>query len=133
MLSAGPSETAAVLHFSNRPVIRIVRPQGLGMKLRDHPLMTRLSGVKAWPPLWVDICGPAFGRPRGEVGILKKVETHQHIENGLFLWIDYEGREYVGMMHFDDPAFCREINGLLLQNIGSTIEQIGDIDLSHLL
>src|ERR1700741_2094355 len=98
------------------------------MKLRDHPLMTRISGIRAWPPLWVDTRGPSLRKPKGEIGFLKRVEQHEHVMNGLFLWIDYEGQAYIGVMHFDDPAFCDEIRRVLENNIGLAIQDIGDID-----
>src|SRR5215217_6934323 len=100
------------------------------MKLRDHRLMTRISGVCAWPPLWVDTRGPGHKKPRGEVGYLKRVETHAAIANGLFLWTEYEGQTYIGMMHFDDLAFCNEIARVLQHHLGVPISDIGDIDLS---
>jgi hypothetical protein len=36
-------------------------------------------------------------------------------------------------MHFDDPGFCCAIFTLLNSNIGRSIRDIGDIDLSHTL
>jgi hypothetical protein len=33
----------------------------------------------------------------------------------------------------DDPAFCREIFEVLIHNLGKTIREIGDIDLSYTL
>jgi hypothetical protein len=103
------------------------------MKLRDHPLMTRKSGASAWPPLWVDTRGSAYGKPRGEIGFLKKVEKHDAIANGLFLWIAYEGATYVGVTHFDDPPFCRAIHEILAYSIGLAIRDIGGLDLSYTL
>jgi len=103
------------------------------MQLRDHPLMTRISGVKSWPPLWVDTRGPAYSKPKGEVGHLKRVEQHAAIANGLFLWIEYNGVSYVGMMHFDDLMFCDAIRKALESNLGLSISEIGDLDLSYTL
>ena len=91
--------------------------------------MTRVSGAKAWPPLWVHLRGAAFGKPRGEIGTLTKVERHNAIANGLFLWIEDKGEVFIGMMHFDDPLFCDQIHGVLGQNIGRPICEIGNIDL----
>ena len=103
------------------------------MKLRDHPLMTRISGMKTWPPLWVDTRGPVFKKPRGEVGYLKRIEQHDGIANSLFLWIEHEGQSYIGMMNFDEAAFCNEIRTVLEASLGLGIRDIGDIDLSYTL
>jgi hypothetical protein len=102
------------------------------MQLRDHPLMTRKSGVKSWPPLWVSTTD-INDRPRGELGILKRVTTHSAIDNGIFLWIDYEGFTYIGSMYLDDFAFHHMIRDLLDSMIGVSIKEIGDIDLSFTL
>jgi len=103
------------------------------IKLRNHPLMTRRSGLRAWPPLWIDTRGESYPKPIGELGYLKSVARHDSILNGLFIWVVHQKVTYVGMMNFDDPAFCREIHKVLLENVGREIKDIGDIDLSHLL
>jgi hypothetical protein len=43
------------------------------MKLREHPLMT-CGGIRNWPPRWVWVGGEKNGHPRGEVGVLIRVE-----------------------------------------------------------
>jgi hypothetical protein len=103
------------------------------IKLRDHPLMTRISGIKTWPPLWVEPNGPTQKKPRGEIGVLKRVEQDSAIAHSFFIWIEYGGERYVGMMVFDDPNFCQEIFKVLEVNVGLPIEKIGDIDLSYTL
>ena len=102
------------------------------MKLRDHPLMTRKSGVKSWPPPWVSTTD-IKDRPRGEIGILKRVTTHSAIDNAIFLWIDYGDSTYIGSMYFDDFVFCHMIRNLLDAMIGVSIKEIGDLDLSFTL
>jgi len=47
--------------------------------------------------------------------------------------MEHCGAEYVGVLVLDDPAFCREIFAILLQNLGNTILEIGDIDFSYML
>jgi len=103
------------------------------IKLRDHPCMTRVSGKKTWPPLWVDTRGTFHAQPRGEIGVLKKIEQHAGIANSIFLLIEHEGQSYIGMLNFDDTVFCREIGKVLDANIGHTIKTIGDLDLSYTL
>jgi hypothetical protein len=36
-------------------------------------------------------------------------------------------------LSLDDPAFCREIFDVLIQNLGELVQEIGDIDLSYML
>ena len=45
--------------------------------------------------------------------------------------MDYDGCRYMGMLIFDDQIFCAEMFALLKANIGRSIKEIGDLDLSH--
>jgi hypothetical protein len=102
------------------------------MLLREHPLMS-YRGNRSWPPTWMRINGgDEATQPVGEVGILKRV-TRSVIEpyDRCFLIIEYRGAEYLGALLLSDPAFCREIYRMLIQSCGKTIQEIGDIDLSH--
>ena len=103
------------------------------MQLRDHPLMTRKSGMKSWPPGWANTTANSQDKPRGEVGTLQRVAKHPSIENGLFLWVEYRGSTYVGAMYFDDLAFCHIMRRILDSHIGISIKEIGDLDLSFTL
>src|SRR5262245_47707759 len=103
------------------------------MKLRDHPLMKRKSGMKSWPPRWLNTSRESNERLEGEVGILQRVLKHESVGNGLFLWIHYDGSSYVGAMYFDDVAFCAEISRILQSQIGVSLQEIGDLDLSYTL
>ena len=55
------------------------------------------------------------------------------IDNKVFMFIQYQGFRYMGFIGFDDPAFCFQISTLLKANIGRSIKEIGDLDVSHLL
>ena len=103
------------------------------MLLRDHPLMT-FHGARSWPPVWLWSDGTETTHPKakGEVGILRDVKP-SYIEpyNRCFLIMEHRGAEYVGTLLLNDPAFCREIYGMLIQHRGKAIQAIGDIDLSH--
>jgi hypothetical protein len=101
------------------------------MKLRDHPLMTRKSGFKNWPPLWTNTYDQS--KPRGEIGTLEEVFMAYRSRNKVFLMIQYEGNRYTGFMAFDDERFCSEIYDLLKSKVGLSIKEIGDIDLSYTL
>jgi hypothetical protein len=102
------------------------------MKLRDHPLMMRASGFPNWPPKWTTT-HLKDDKPIGEVGILEDVMMTDPIKNKVFMWIQWEGVRYVGFLSFDDVSFCSQIYTLLKANIGRSIKEIGDLDLSHTL
>jgi hypothetical protein len=101
------------------------------MLLRDHPLLA-YRGICAWPPYWLWTAGYDNTHPRGEVGILKAV-LRCKAPQGCFLIMEHCGAEYVGALLLDDSAFCQEIFEVLNQNLGNTIHEIGDIDLSYTL
>ena len=81
------------------------------MKLRDHPLMTRKSGIKLWPPPWTSSMQDKPHWPHGEVGTLQRVWMHPRLGTCLFLFIEYDGITYTGSMYFDDPRFCIDVDG----------------------
>jgi hypothetical protein len=101
------------------------------MLLRDHPLMS-YKGNRSWPPSWLRR-GNQTTNPQGEVGILKDV-IPSSIEpyDKYFVIMEHSGAEYVGVLLVRDTAL-REIFGILLQNRGKTIEEIGNIDLADTL
>ena len=73
-------------------------------------------------------------RPRGEVGILRRVEKSNVLPaDRCFLYIDYEDSSYIGCLLCADHAFCSQIVRILEANLNKTIAQIGSIDLSHTL
>jgi hypothetical protein len=102
------------------------------MQLRDHPLMSRKSGSKTWPPFWTATPPDRDDKPIGEVGILEDVVMSNLIEK-LFIFMQHEGFRYMGFLTFDDPPFCHEIYSVLKSNVGRSIKEIGDIDLSYTL
>jgi hypothetical protein len=103
------------------------------MQLRDHPLMTRKSGMPTWPPKWTTTRTDADDRPVGEIGTLQQPLMNELIKTKIFLFIDHNGSRYMGMMVFDDPKVCSEIFDLLKTNIGRSIKEIGGMDLSYML
>src|SRR5262245_27706760 len=103
------------------------------MLLREHPLFS-YHGMHSWPPVWTWMGGGNDKRPRGEVGILRRVEKSNALPaNRCFLYIDYEDSSYIGCLLIDDNAFCRQIVELLLANRNKTIADIGSLDLSSTL
>jgi hypothetical protein len=102
------------------------------MTLRDHPLMIRKSGFVSWPPHWQAV-GLKRGNTPGEVGILEDVSMNDFIPNKIFLAMEHMNERYITVLAFDDEMFTKQIYPLLVQNIGRSIREIGDLDLSHLL
>ena len=73
-------------------------------------------------------------RPRGEVGILRRVEESKVLPaNRCFLYIDYEDASYIGCLLCSDHVFCSQIVRILDANLNKTIAQIGRMDISRLL
>ena len=98
------------------------------MKLRDHPLM-RHRGAPNWPPVWRQSRFNSIRKVEGEVGVLTYVyaapDSHR-----CYLVIEYEHENYTSTLIFDDTRFCHQVTGLLRQHIGSSIKDIGDLDVS---
>jgi hypothetical protein len=103
------------------------------MQFRDHPLMTRKSGFCSWPPAWTTTRHDKNDKLTGEVGTLQQVLTSYLTDTKLFMFIDYQGFRYLGLMAFDDTKFCAAIYTLLKSNVGRSIKDIGDLDLSYTL
>jgi hypothetical protein len=95
--------------------------------------MTRKSGFCNWPPIWTTTHHDQNDKPTGEIGTLQQILTNCLFNYRIFLFIDYQGRRYMGSMAFDDESFCAEIYSVLKYRVGYPIKQIGDIDLSYTL
>jgi hypothetical protein len=103
------------------------------MWLRNHPRVS-YRRVPSWPPTWLWRGGNETTSPKGELGILKDVipSTIEPYDR-CFLVMEYRGAEYIGALVLSDTAFCRKIFGVLLQNRGKTMQEIGSIDIAHTL
>ena len=102
------------------------------MKLRDHPLLTRKTGTVIWPPQWQCV-GPDRRVVQGELGMLEDVSMHDLIENKIFMAMAHMSERYITVLGFDDGMFAKQLYSLLVQQIGQSIREIGDLDLPHLL
>ena len=103
------------------------------MLLRDDPLMS-FHGVINWPPVWAWMEGVENKRPRGEIGILKKVSlTRLKPAKQCYLYIEHEGSLYIGCLLFGDIGFCRHITEILQSCCNRPVAEIGGLDLSHTL
>src|SRR5262245_27961679 len=99
------------------------------MFLRDHPLMN-YRGNRSWPPAWLRTAGNDTSGPRGDLGVMTARSRAAH-PAGCYLAMAHCGAEYVGALLLVDRAFCRQIFEILLQSVGKTIQEIGDIELSY--
>jgi hypothetical protein len=101
------------------------------MLLRDHPLMS-YRHVRNWPPVWTQARKEANKTLRGEIGILRYVQGGP-TSNKCYLVIDYYSEYFVGTLIFDDLSFSAQVADLLQKQVGRSIKEIGDIDLSYTL
>jgi len=78
--------------FSNESACPLQTPRNLnsdpplgyaGVKLREHPLMTRKSGIKLWPPPWTSSMQDKPHWTHGEVGTLERVYDASPLGNVL--------------------------------------------------
>ena len=47
--------------------------------------------------------------------------------------MNIDNESYIAALVFADIAFCRQLRNILQQHIGSTIKEIGDLDVSFTL
>jgi len=92
-------------------------------------------GIPNWPPVWTNGKQPSGGVKtiKGEIGVLKFVTVHTQMPNRIFLFIDHEGEMYTGCLLFNYLPFCRQLELILERQIGASIKEIGDLDLSYTL
>jgi hypothetical protein len=102
------------------------------LELRYHPLINA-NFLEAWPPPWVSSMNGEYTKASGEVGILRAVWMSEKSQQTIFLAITYTGNRYVGCMTIPDVAFCNQLFGILQNQIGKAIKEIGDLDLSFTL
>ena len=100
------------------------------MELRKHPRMTCL-GYPNWPPEWKGPYGPDNPLPRGEEGILIRVEAASSILRipHCILVIQWNDQQYFASFYFDDEDFLKEFVGLLQSCLGRPIAEIGSLDI----
>jgi len=99
------------------------------MELRKHPRMTCL-GQASWPPDWKGPYGPDKPLPRGEAGVLLRVEPASKILTSphCIVVMQWNDQEYIGSLQLDEEEFFQKIVGLLRSCIGRPIEEIGGMD-----
>ena len=103
------------------------------MLLRRHPLF-RYRGVPTWPPVWTWTAGLENNRPKGEIGILRKVELSNILPaDRCFLYIEHERSSYIGCLLFDDSTFGGQVATLLENHCNRPIKEIGGLNVSYTL
>src|SRR5262245_25099726 len=99
--------------------------EGSAILLRDHPLFS-YHGMHSWPPVWTWMGGGNNTHPRGEVGILRRVEKSKVLPaNRFFLYIDHEESSYIGCLICSDRLFCSQLVRILEHHLNKTIVKIG--------
>ena len=98
------------------------------MKLRDHPAL-RILSTRSWPPVWVHT---RTDKVYGEVGKFTGTAVNEAIPTAIFLKMEFNQKQYMGFLNVNDAVLCFQLNRLLNEHIGRTIEEIGDLDLSFL-
>jgi len=101
------------------------------LALRDHPQLNFL-GRSSWPPIWVHTRTQPYKRIIGEVGVFTGTRLYE-LRPRLFVQMEYEQQPYVGCLVTDNVVFALELHQFLLNHIGLSIKEIGDLDLSHTL
>lgn len=100
------------------------------MRLRNHPLMF-YKDRRNWPPVWIWSGTVSDEQPRGEVGSLHDIQILR-VDHRIVLLMAYRGDHYIGCLRFDDAEAYQRIGAILKRQIGRSIKQIGDLDLSAL-
>ncbi len=100
------------------------------MELRKHPRMT-CQGRPNWPPEWNGTYGPNNPLPRGEVGILTRVEPATSLLKlpHCIIVIQWNEQEYLASLYFDEEEFLQKVVGLLHSRLGRPIVEIGSLDI----
>ncbi len=89
--------------------------------------------MKSWPPVWVSTRAVPIKKLSGEVGILTRTAFFPETPKRLFLIMELENDHYMGCLVFGESGFCQQLSKILETNAGRSIEDIGDLDLSHTL
>lgn len=101
------------------------------MQLRNHPLML-FRGRRNWPPAWIWGGTGMDEQPRGEIGALHDIQIFK-VDRRVVLLMALHDTPYVGCLRFDETEKYERIGAILRRQIGRSIKEIGDLDLSALL
>jgi hypothetical protein len=100
------------------------------MHLKKHPK------IKDWPPVWSSFYAGNDKLPIGDEGTLKDVTIVKDSRlpphktpDFLKLTIEYEGNTFEGSLRSDDPNFVELLCERLKGCIGTSIQEVGNLDL----
>jgi len=74
-----------------------------------------------------------YKRLTGEVGTFTGSVCYEHAPTRLFVKMEFAHEPYMGCLVLQDNIFCYQLHELLKKHVGSTIKEIGDLDLSQTL
>jgi hypothetical protein len=100
---------------------------------QDHPSTTLRDHISLnWPPVWTKATRNDGADPsRGEIGVLRYVHFSNSTHHKCYLVIEHEGEHFVGTLLFHDPALHDQIANLLRKHIGSSIREIGNLEIAQ--
>jgi len=87
--------------------------------------------IRNWPPVWLErfADNKVLG---GEIGVLTHVGFDEKRPR-IYVYITHNRKPYVGSLLFDDMGFCRTVNRMLKEHVGTPIRIIGGLDMSQTL
>jgi len=95
------------------------------MKLRD----LNWKGISIWPPDWLS--GNEESKGTGEEGVLTRVEFRERKnEQYLSIEAEYAGALRVGILLLENPARLKALYHKLQENIGKSLVEIGNLDIT---
>jgi hypothetical protein len=127
--------TLSQLSYINAPKLSIESgsESNISITLRRHPLMS-YRGRANWPPAWTWINGAEINHLKGELGVLRDLQrSNLRPADRFLLLMEHDKDWYMGCLIFDNYFFCRRILRMLEDYRGSSIEEIGGLDLSYAL
>src|SRR5262245_42085146 len=95
----------------------------LWLALQDHPQLNFLPRP-SWPPIWVHTRSQPYKRLIGEVGTFTGTILTKEIPKGLYVKMEFEQQQYMGLLMVKDAAFARQLHEFLQSYIGLTIKEI---------
>jgi hypothetical protein len=104
------------------------RVRATGMKLRDHPF-TVYKGLPSWPPIWVRADDPSQRLSEGENGIITSVAISDLAQRRISLQMKDGDHCYLAHLYFDNYDFCLKAHQALMNCIGKTVKECGDLEI----
>lgn len=88
-------------------------------------------GIPNWPPVWTQKGQTRLSDVPGKVATLQRVYSDGASPCQCHLLIEHSGDRFMEALIFNDSAFCAEVTGFLRNQIGKSIEEIGNTDFSQ--